>query len=127
MAYRNLRIKSCQSARKSGSGIAVYQNKVRLSFFQNLLQAAQGLFRNVIQRLPGAHNIQIIIGSNAKKVQHLIKHFAVLCCYSHQRFNFVRMFAHFQNQRAHLNSFRACAENCHYFQFCHQSHSLSVI
>ena len=63
MAYFNLRIIGSQCAGKSGGRIPMYQNQVRLHFFNHIFQAQQCFYCHIRQGLPAGHNIQVIVGA----------------------------------------------------------------
>ena len=113
MAYRNLRIKGSQSTGKGSRGVTMHQHHIGLCFLHNGFQAHQRAGSNIIQGLTCRHNIQIIIRRNTKQIQYLIKHLAMLCGNCHNRLNIFGIFTHCQHQRAHFDSLRTSAENCH--------------
>ncbi len=78
MAYRNPSVKSGQSRRQSGRRIAVNEDPIRSQLGDDTLHAFENCDRDVGQRLPGAHQIEIDVGRDRKEVQHLIQHLSML-------------------------------------------------
>jgi len=64
MTYGNLLIIRSQRPGKSRRRIAMDQDEIRFFHFHDRLQPLQGTGRNIIQCLPLAHDVQIIIGTD---------------------------------------------------------------
>ena len=78
MADRNLEVEASQGCDESGTRISMYQDHIRLLFLQNFLNPIQHTSRNIKQRLPILHNVQIIVRDYAEGTEDLIQHLTML-------------------------------------------------
>ena len=60
--------------------VAVNEDDIRRLLRQNRIEPAKRLCRDVKERLPRLHDIEVIVGLYLKEGEHLIEHLAVLCC-----------------------------------------------
>ena len=92
VAYRDLLVIRSQGAGEGRRRIAVDQDQVRFFLGQDILQAHEGLCRNVVQRLPLGHDIQVIVRRNPEEIQDLVEHLAMLGCNGDDGLDLVGMF-----------------------------------
>ena len=129
VSQRHFLIKSRQSTGKRGGGIAVDQHHIGPLRRNYRLQAAQRPGSNIGESLAVLHHIQVVIGTDAKALHHLIQHFTMLGGNGHPG---IKAFIGLQHphQRCHLDSLGACAENqqdflfIRHFNFRHLLHPL---
>ncbi len=127
MAHFDLLKERRVAGQESRQRIAVHQHDVRLRFAQYRLQPLKHADRNLVQRLPIFHHVQIVIRLDLEHFQYLVEHLAMLSRHADDRFDPVRVLLQFENQRSHLDRFRAHAEDRHDLDLIHSlSSHLSV-
>ena len=114
VAYRDLLVVRGQGAGKGRRRVAMDQDQVGLFLGQDVFQAHEGLGRNVVQRLPLGHDIQVIVRCNLEEIQYLVEHLTVLGRNGDDGLDPVGMFLQFQYDRGHLDGFRPRTEYSHY-------------
>ena len=111
--HGRLMIVGCERARERRRRIAVYEHDIRLLLGQHFVEAVHGLARDVEERLPCRHDIEVIIRLDVEQMQHLIEHLAVLCCHGHHGDNRIRMLLQLQHDWCHLDRLRPRTEHGH--------------
>ena len=79
MAHRHVLVEGRQRAGERGGGIALHEQHVRLLGLDYRLERRQDARGDLGERLPGLHQVQVVIGRDFEGGQHLIEHGAVLC------------------------------------------------
>lgn len=92
MTNRNLQIETCKCCYKSRRGVTVYQNNIRLFFFQHFLNAIQNIGGHIKQCLLILHDRQIIVRCNIERFKNHIQHLAVLTGYANNGLEFLAFF-----------------------------------
>ncbi len=117
MANSRLMIVGSQRTGKRRRRIAMDEHDIRLSLGQDLVQALHRPRRDVEQRLPLRHDIEIIVRMDVEKRQNLVQHFAVLGRHRHDGLYLVGMLRELQHDRSHLDRLRTRPEDRHDFDF----------
>ena len=78
MPDRNMLEKGSESTCKCRNCVALYQNQIGALCQQNRAKAEQDCRCEAVQVLIVSHHRKIVIGTNAKEVQHLVEQFAML-------------------------------------------------
>ena len=78
MSHRYVLVESRQRAGERGGGIALHQQHVRPLGMDHRLQGCQDACRDLRQRLPGLHQVQVVIRRHREGGQYLIQHRAML-------------------------------------------------
>ena len=111
MPHRDLLIEGGQRSRCRGRCVAMHHYNVRLTHLEHIPHTRQHTRRDVRQVLSLLHDIEVKIRFHIKDVQHLVQHFAVLSCNTHDRLKITRTLLELLHQRAHLNSLWPCPED----------------
>ena len=117
MSHPNLLQKRGIARQERRDRVAVNKDEIRSRFPQHRFQPLDHANRNVRQRLPVPHDVEVVIRNNPEHVQHLVEHLAMLGSHADERFELIRMLFQFQHQRRHFDGFRADPKNGHHFQF----------
>ena len=118
VAHRHLMVEGGQRSGKSGGGIAVDQDHVRLQGFNGLIHAGEALAGDGGQGLAGGHDVQVPVGLQIKDLQHAVQHLTVLGGDAAQALN-LRPGGQFLYQGTHFDGFRPGAENAQDTQLFH--------
>ena len=78
MAHRDLLIEGRQGRGEGRGGVALHQHQIGAMAGEFLLQPLQGAAGDVGEGLLGHHQVQVVVGRQAKQGHHLAHHFAVL-------------------------------------------------
>ena len=78
MAHGYLAIIGGNRPRHHGGGIALDDDPVWLFEIEHLADFHQRPRRESIERLSGGHQVEIVVGNDARDIEHLIEHLAVL-------------------------------------------------
>ena len=97
MAHRNLAIISGERANHGGRGIALDNHAVGFCGIEHAANRLQQARCERIKRLPGLHEVEVIIRNDAADREHLIQHLPVLR--AHQYF------------RVHIGVARQCIDH----------------
>ena len=114
VAHGDLQVEACERRREAGRGVAVDQHDVGPLVLEDRLEFEHHVARHVEQRLARFHNRQVVVGSHVEDAQHLVEHLAVLAGYGHHGLELIRARLKLVDERAHLDSLRAGAEDEHY-------------
>src|SRR5262245_56230992 len=109
MSYRQFAIECSQRTRKGSRRVTVDQDKIWLLLVENLPDSGQQSGGEVVQRLIGQHEIQIVVWRNVKQGQHLVQHAAVLSCDTYAQIQ-SRTPSQFRHNGCHLDGLGTCAE-----------------
>jgi hypothetical protein len=71
-------VKSGKRGSRARCGVALHQNVVGLKLREDRSEPAQHACKDIAQRLPRLHDIEIVVGLQRKRGHHLIQHLAVL-------------------------------------------------
>ena len=119
VAHGDLMIERGQGAGKSGGGVAVDQDHVRLQLLDGLVHAGEGLAGDGGEGLPGRHDVQVPVGFYIKDLQHTVQHLAMLGGDAAKALH-LRTGSQLLHQGAHLNCLRPGAEDAHDTKFFHR-------
>ena len=114
MTDLDLLIKSGQRCGEGGRGISVNEHVVGLLLLQYIFQPAEHAGGDVVEGLPALHDVQVVVHRQMEEIDHLIEHLAVLRGEADLRINARPLQKLFHDGR-HLDGFRPCPENRHYF------------
>ena len=118
MPHGNLLVEGGEGRSSTGCCISVYQYDIGRALLEHVTQTRKDASRNIIQVLPLRHNVEVIVRFDIKDGQHLIQHFAMLARDAHDGLKLCWRFLELFHQRAHLNGFRSCTKDQHYFLHC---------
>ena len=90
------------------------EHVVGLLLLQHIFQPAEHAGGDVVEGLPALHDIQVVVHRQMEEIDHLIEHLAVLRGEADLRINARPLQKLFHDGR-HLDGFRPCPENRHYF------------
>ena len=110
MAYRHLFIKGSQAGRHGGGGVAMHQQQVVALALQDAAQAQQNMAGDVGQVLPRLHDVEVVVGLDAKQIKHLVKHLPMLRCDANLRLNAGRVCQSVDDRR-HFDGLGAGTKN----------------
>ena len=114
VSYWYLLVKS----RQSGSGrcrcVAMNEHNVGLYLLQHIAHSCQHACCYIVQILPLAHDIQVIVWLDVEDAKHLVKHLTVLPCHTNHSLETIGTRLQSFHQRCHLYCFRPSAEHKHY-------------
>ena len=85
MPHRDPQIIAGEGGDKRSARISMDQNHIRLYFVQNLSDGAEDAGGNIEKCLSVFHDVEIIVRHDAKGIQDLVKHLAVLRSNAHHR------------------------------------------
>jgi len=109
-------IKCRESPAERGRRVTLYDHAIRPLSIHHRFKRGQNPRRRLRQRLPRLHHIQIVIGHNRKRPQHLVEHRAMLGRHRNARVK-ARILPQTSNDRSKLDRLRTRAEDEEYFQF----------
>ena len=95
MSDRRLMIIGGEGAGKGRRRIAVHEHDVGFFPAQHTVQPQKRLRRDVEERLPLRHDVEIVVGRDGKERKHLIEHLAVLRCHGDERRDLFLVFLEF--------------------------------
>ena len=95
------------------------ENDVRGALLKRFLDIKHHFARNVKERLPRTHNIQIKIGNNGEYPQHLIQHTSMLPGHAHDHIELIPTGFKLVYKRAHFYCLRTRSEDEHDLPFTH--------
>ncbi|SIT42349.1 hypothetical protein BN2475_350048 [Paraburkholderia ribeironis] len=119
---RNIVVERHQRSGQHARRVALHQHCGGCSVAQDIVDRSNQARSEASERLVGTHQIQIMVGLDAKYRKHLIEHFTVLRGGDNQRLETGR-FAKGPNDRRHFDCFRTGAEKHSDFSF----HSLNMV
>ena len=114
MPHGDLQVEARERRCEAGRGVAVDQDDVGPLVLENGLELDQHVASHVEQRLARLHDRQVVVGSHVEDAQHLVEHLAVLARHGHDSLELFRTRLELVDERAHLDSLRAGAEDEHY-------------
>lgn len=113
VSHGDLQVEAGQCRGEAGRGVAVDQDHVGLLVLEDRLEFEQHVARHVEQRLARLHDGQVVVGSHVEDAQHLVEHLAVLAGHGHDGLELISPCLQLVDERAHLDSLRAGAEDEH--------------
>ena len=78
MTHGNALEESCESSRKGGNCVALYQKEIRAFSHQHRTQARQNARGQAVQVLIVMHDGEVMIGADAEKIEYLVQQFTML-------------------------------------------------
>jgi hypothetical protein len=90
--------------------VALHEHPIRPYFSQHWFQPRQHSGGHLGGRLTLLHQIQILIGHDVKKVQHLIQHIPMLSRSTDMDLKAIRLLPQLSHHRGHLDRLGAGAE-----------------
>ena len=111
----DLQVEACERRGEAGRGVAVDQDHVGPLVLEDGLELEQHVARDVEQSLTGLHDRQVVVGLHVEDAQHLVEHLAVLARHGNDGLELISARLQLVDERAHLDSLRAGAEDEHYF------------
>ena len=117
MADRRLMVVRRERARERRRRVAMHKHDVRLFLRQHAIKAVHRLRRDVEERLPFRHEVQVIVRRDVEQPEHLVEHLAMLRRDRHDGRDFVWMLLELQHDGRHLDGLRTRPEDRHDFDF----------
>ena len=114
MTDLDLLVESSQRSGECSRGVSVNEYIVRLLLLQHIFQPAEHAGGDVVEGLPALHDVEVVVHRKMEEIDHLIEHLAVLRGEADFRINVWTPQKLFHDGR-HLDGFRPCPENRHYF------------
>lgn len=93
-----------QSRGKRGRRVSLHQNQIRSGLAQYGVEANQRSARHPGQRLIRRHDVKIVVGTNAEKIEHRVEHLTMLCRNADFRLD-PRFVPQYTDQRCHFYRF----------------------
>lgn len=78
MAHRNALVKGRKGRRHGRGGVAMDQHHIGRHLVVEAVDLLEDQSRKRIQRMAGAHQLQIVVGLDGENLEHLVEHLAVL-------------------------------------------------
>lgn len=114
MPYGDLAVESSQGRGGACCGVAVYKHNVGLRTVEHVAHAEEHTRGNVIEVLPRHHDVEVIVGGDVEKAEHLVEHLAVLSGDAHLSDELIRAAFELIDKRRHLDGLRPRTENKQY-------------
>lgn len=115
VAHRNLQVEAGERGGEGRGGVAVHEHGVRALGLEHRPEPQQHVARDVEERLPRPHDVQVVVRLHLEDREHLLEHLAVLPRDAHDCVELVRTGLELVHERTHLDRLRAGAEDEHYF------------
>ena len=110
MPHRHVLVECRQGSGERGGGVALHQQHLRLFGLDHRFEGYQDARRDLRQRLPGLHQVQVVIRRHIECRQHLIQHRAMLRRHTDAHLK-PRALPQVQQHRAELDGFGPRAED----------------
>ena len=107
----NFLVEGGQSRGKRCGRVALHHNDVRLHFRQNPAHRRQDARCDLVETLPGPHQVQVMIGFDLERPQHLVEHRAVLGGDTGAHLEAIGQASKMPDQNTKLDRFRAGTED----------------
>ena len=88
VANRNLVVEGCEGAAERGSGIALHNYKLRFLCCEDRFKSRHDPGGRMAERLALSHDVEVVLGLNAKDGENLIEHRPVLRGHTHPDIEF---------------------------------------
>ncbi len=95
--------------------VTMHKHDVRMSLLQHIAHLEQHLSRHVVKVLSLAHDVEVILRTDAEDAEHLVEHLTVLAGHADYRLEVFGVVLEGLHQWCHLDGFRPCAEDEHHF------------
>ena len=103
VSYWNLSIECSKGSSGRSCGISVDKYNIRLALFEHITHTVKDADSHIGQILPLFHDIQVNVWLNIEYFQHLIEHFTMPTCYTHDCFKLFCVLLELFYQRAHFD------------------------
>lgn len=115
VTHGDLQVEACERGGEAGRGVTMDKDDVGPLVLEDGPELEQNVARHVEQRLARLHDRQVVVGCHVEDAQHLVEHLAVLAGHGDDGLELISARLQLVDERAHLDSLRAGAEDEHYF------------